>query len=228
MEVFLVPVAADRYELYCEVPDEDPSGAAIDHDRGFLRGLFLKFSAMLADIERERYADPPGEPVRGAFARLKAWSRRLVAEAIAEQRLLWHLRRQTAVTATHPSDLDGAGAMTIVRATLRSDFEKHRRWLVVNVVLFLLSALLVLLPGPNIVGYYFAFRLVGHFFSMRGARQGLDTVVWRTAPSEPLTDLRTLAAEDCAARRPRVEQVAVALQLEHLARFFDRVALPRA
>ena len=42
MEVFLIPVGADRYELYCEVPDEDPSGAT-DHDRGFFRGLVRKF-----------------------------------------------------------------------------------------------------------------------------------------------------------------------------------------
>ncbi len=223
-----MPVAADRYELYCEVPDEDPSGAAIDHDRGFIRGLLLKFRAMRADIERERYADPPADPVRGVLPRLKAWSRRLVAEAIAEQRLLWHLRRQTAVTVTHPADVDGARAMDIVRAALRSDFEKHRRWLVVNSVLALLSALLILLPGPNLVGYYFVFRMVGHFLSMRGARQGLGTVTWRTTPSEPLSDLRALAAEDCAARRPRVEQVAAALQLEHLTSFFDRIALPRA
>lgn len=223
-----MPVAADRYELYCEVPDEDPSGAAIDHDRGFVRGLVHRFNAMLADIERERYADPPAEPVRGLLPRLSAWSRRLVAETVAEQRLLWHLRRQAAVTATHPSDLDGARAMAIVTATLRSDFEKHRRWLVIDSVLVGLSALLTLLPGPNLVGYYFAFRLVGHFLSMRGARHGLKGVEWHTSPSEPLTDLRALAAEDCAARRPLVEQVAAALQLEHLTRFFDRVALPPA
>jgi hypothetical protein len=38
MEVFLIPVGADRHELYCEVPDEVPSGASVNV-RGFFRGL---------------------------------------------------------------------------------------------------------------------------------------------------------------------------------------------
>ena len=86
------------------------------------------------------------------------------------------------------------------------------------------GALLTLLPGPNLVAYYFAFRLVGHFLSLRGARQGLRGVAWTTASSAPLAELRALAKADRAERRPRVDEVAASLQLEHLTRFFDRVA----
>ena len=41
-------------------------------------------------------------------------------------------------------------------------------------------------PGPNAIGYYFAFRVVGHFFSVRGARRALDVVQWTNVPSAPL------------------------------------------
>jgi hypothetical protein len=39
-----------------------------------------------------------------------------------------------------------------------------------------------------------------------------------------LAELRALAKADRVERRPRVDQVAASLQLEHLTRFFDRVA----
>lgn len=223
MDVFLIPVGPDRYELYCETPDEDPS-AASDHDRGFFRGLIRRFREMLASAERERQSGAAPDASSSLMARLKSRAKRLIAETIAEQRLLWHMRRQSAARLTYPADLDESRAMPIVRKTLQSDFEKHRWWFVVNCVLFAFGALLTLLPGPNLVAYYFAFRLVGHFLSLRGARQGLRGVEWTTASSAPLAELRALAKADRAERRARVDQVAASLQLEHLTRFFDRVA----
>jgi Mitochondrial K+-H+ exchange-related len=223
MDVFLIPVGPDRYELYCETPDEDPS-AASDHDRGFFRGLIRRFREMLASAERERQSEAAPDASSGLMARLKSRAMRMIAETIAEQRLLWHMRRQSAARLTYPADLDESRAMPIVRKTLQSDFEKHRWWFAVNCVLFAFGALLTLLPGPNLVAYYFAFRLVGHFLSLRGARQGLRGVAWTTVSSAPLAELRALATADRAERRPRVDQVAASLQLEHLTRFFDRVA----
>jgi len=79
-----------------------------------------------------------------------------------------------------------------------------------------------------VIAYYFAFRLVGHYLSMRGARQGLDRVEWRTQPSAPLSRLRALVDADGNERRSEVEAISAELQLEHLSRFFDRVACPTA
>jgi hypothetical protein len=229
MEVFLIPVGADRYELYCEVPDEDPSGATPDHDRGFFRGLVRKFRDTLNRIERDRrHHEADDDHRHGWFERLKRRGLRVVAESIAEQRLLWHMRRQHAATAVHPGDLAADAVMAVVKRAMQADFEKHRRWLVIDGVLVALSALLILVPGPNVLGYYFAFRVVGHYFSMRGARQALDHVTWATRGDPALADLRPLVAEDPVERRGRVEAIAARLELVDLRRFFDRVALPGA
>ena len=59
---------------------------------------------------------------------------------------------------------------------------------------------------------------------MRGARQALDRIDWRTRPSDALARLRALVAADGNERRAEVEAIAAELQLEHLPRFFDRVA----
>ena len=125
-----------------------------------------RFREMLASAERERQSEPAPDASSSLMARLKSRAKRMIAETIAEQRLLWQMRRQSAARLTYPADIDESRAMPIVRKTLQSDFEKHRWWFAVNCVLFAFGALLTLLPGPNLVAYYFAFRLVGHFLSL--------------------------------------------------------------
>ena len=53
MDVFLVPVGPERYEPYCEVPDE-PAGAVAEPAPGFFRRMVHRFHEMIADAERER------------------------------------------------------------------------------------------------------------------------------------------------------------------------------
>lgn len=227
MEVFLVPVGAERYEPYCEVPDE-PQEADAEPPTGFVRRIVHRFRQVMADAERERrHGRPEGAPA-GWMARAKGRTLRWVAESIAEQRLLWHLRRQEAATFCFPDDMDEPRAVAILRDQLRRDFDKHRFWLAIDSVGFVLSGLLVLVPGPNVLAYYFAFRMVGHFFSLRGARQGLNGVTWTNQPSAPLTELRAALALGPDAREDRVREIAARLRLDHLAAFFKRAAEPAA
>jgi hypothetical protein len=225
MDVFLLPVGGDRYELYCEVPDE-PQEAESEPPRGFFRRLMHRFREMLAEAERDRRHGQEEREPPGVLKRLHARTMRWVAESIAEQRLLWHLRRQADASFRYPDDLDERVAAGLLRQQLGRDFEKHRFWLIVDSLLFTASGLLFFVPGPNFVAYYFLFRLVGHYLSMRGARQGLSGVAWRHEPSSPLTALRRAIDLEPEARERRVQDVAAALQLEHLPTFFERSAIP--
>jgi len=224
MDVYLVPVGEDRYELYCEVADEEPEEVG-EPPTGMFRRLRHSFHEMLAEAERERRQ---GSTIveGGRLTRAKRRLMRWVAESIAEQRLLWHLRRQTEASLFYPDDVDEQHAMTQLRTSLKRDFEKHRFWLIVDSFGFVASAALTLLPGPNLLAYYFAFRLVGHYLSMRGARQGLSFVSWRTVGSAPLSDLRRAIGLEPDVRDVRVRDVALQLRLEHLASFVERTAVP--
>jgi hypothetical protein len=231
MEVFLIPVDRDRYELYCEVPDLDDDGPDAEPPRGVIRGLLLRFRTALADAERERHHPPPvdeGAAPPSWYERTRRKVMCRIAESIAEQRLLWHMRRQDRAVAVHPDDVSDARALEIIRASMQSDFEKHRFWTIVDLLLFVASAVLVLLPGPNLVGYYFGFRLVGHYLSMRGARQALGAVTWSARASAPLAELRSAIGLEPGEREARVRDIAARLQLERLARFFLRTAVPSA
>jgi hypothetical protein len=230
MDVFLIPVGIDRYELYCEMPDDDPTPHAAGTQRSFFKNLIHRFREAVAEAERERHAGSAyaHRPPSSFYQRIKRRFLCRVAETIAEQRLLWHLRRQTIAKLIHPDDLSGSAATEQLRASLRADFEKHRRWLIIDGVLLILSGALILVPGPNVIGYYLAFRVVGHYLSYRGATQGLQVVDWNVCPSAVLTELRPAIAMEPEQRAARVSDVAARLRLERLAHFFQRTVVPSA
>ena len=236
MDVYLVPVGRGRHELYCEVHDEPEAAIEIEEadtstfmgrmKARFVTPLIARAHAAIADAEREwrdRQAGRLEEPT-GRWGRAKASMRAWIAEKVAEQRLLWHLRKQETCTLFHPDDATEEEALTLMRASLQRDFERHRLWFGLNVLFFILSGITFFVPGPNLLAYYFFFRLAGHYMSMRGARQGLDGVDWATRACPELTELRAIASLPVLERAERVRPIAEALRLEHFAIFFNRVA----
>jgi hypothetical protein len=223
MLVFLVPVAPDRYELYCEEQEELPSPEHAPD--GIVRRTVHRFRLTVAAAERERHREPqPDAPRPPLGARVKARVLRYVAESMAEQRLLWRLRGCRAAALVHPEDVPDDRARELLRRQLNRDFERHRFWLAVDSLGLIASAVLALLPGPNLVAYYFLFRIVGHFLSVRGARHGLVKCDWDLQPSAALASLRTLAALPPPARAERIRAVASELGLEHFEAFFDKTS----
>jgi hypothetical protein len=228
MDVFVVPVGPDKYELYCET-SSDGDVTQDPQQEGLFGRLRNRFSAMLkAAEERQHRVHVEPEAPRGWAGRLQERTLAWVAERIAEQRLLWNLRKQTTAVAVHPQDMSFEHVMVLIRRMLQRDYERHRVWLVVDTIGLIASGLLMLVPGPNLLAYYFAFRVVGHWLSMRGAAQGLHHVAWSSRPCPPLTELREVAHLEPGVRDARIHDVAARLRLQHLSTFFERVALRHA
>lgn len=223
-----MPIGPDRYELYCEVALDPDLGAA--PPTGIIGRLRYRFSEMLraAEERQHRHANPDEERGKGWIARLHNRLMAWVAERIAEQRLLWKLRGETEALAMHPDDITFDQAQTLVHRMLQRDYDRHKLWLVVDTLGLVASAAFVLIPGPNLLGYYFAFRVVGHWLSMRGASQGLHRVAWSGRPCPPLTDLRRVSAMPPGEREHHVHAIAARLHLHRFPTFFERVALGRA
>jgi hypothetical protein len=228
MDVFVVPVGPEKYELYCETSSEGEAPQEAQ-PQGLLGKLRHRFSAMLkaAEERQHRHAVAREEP-RGWVGRLQERCLAWVAERIAEQRLLWNLRKVSTAVAAHPQDMTFEQVMVLIRRMLQRDYERHRLWLVVDSIGLVASGLLTLVPGPNLVAWYFAFRVVGHWLSMRGATQGLQHVRWTGRPCPPLTELREVAHLEPGVRDARIHDVAARLRLQHLSTFFERVALRHA
>lgn len=225
MEVYVIPIGRDRYELYCETQSPMEETDTDNTGHGWVATLRERFSVMVREAEDRDTKNPSAEERNATWwqkvqMRLLAW----VAERIAEQRLLWSLRRVTAARLIHPSDMPFEGAFSTMQGILKRDHDRHRVWLVVNGVLLLVSAVLAIVPGPNIVAYYFAFRVVGHWLSMRGAAQGLSHVTWHGESSARLADLRAVVGSRVRSRMPKVQAIAEDLGLAKLAAFVERVS----
>lgn len=233
MDVFVIPIGRDRYELYGEQPVEE--NVAEEPSSGFIGRLKQRLMDRLRMAEERRNRkiaedDDPKGFIGRTHERLMAW----VVERIAEQRLLWSLRGQTTATVAHPDDMTFDHVVALVRRTLQRDYDRHRRWMIIDGIAFvvtfiLLGPLFLLVPGiANLPALYFGFRTVGHFLSMQGASQGLHKVTWSGKPCPPLGELRELAVLEPQVRHQRIEDIAARLRLQHLSTFFERVAIHHA
>jgi hypothetical protein len=227
MDIYLVPLGADRDELYCEI--DDHAVRTDDEKRSRWRrkasDLFHRTLLYLETERRRRLALAEEAEPRTRLQRIRDRALAWLAERVAEQRLLWHLRSQTAATLHHPDDLTAAHAEAIVRRSLRHDGRRHLGWAVVHTLAYLAALPLSALPGPNFLTWFFGFRALGHLLSWMGTRQGRSRVRWSFAACPPLTALRRLPSTSPADRAPLAREVAQALNLPHLDTFVERMAL---
>ncbi len=222
MVVYLVPASRNRHELYFEAPDDAGTKAPPPE------GLFRRWAFMATERWHGLVESARGPAGDGRFARWRNTVICAVAESISEQRTLWALKGQPAACARFPTSLSADEARQTVMALLGHARRYHLRWLLVDVLLLIISGILALVPGPNLLAYYFAFRVVGHLQSWRGARQGEQITVWTFEPDPGLTELGSLVDVPREARAPRVAAIAERLNLPNLSVFFDRVAMPSA
>lgn len=226
MVVHVIPIPAGtgvRYELYCPASGSDVDDAGEPHQAP---GLFARwkqrFSTTIRDAE-ERQNRPSADAPAGRVARLQEWMLGWIAERVAEQRLLWSLRSETSVDLAHADDVPFGDVMTMVRQSLQADYDRHRRWLVIDTIGLAISGLLALIPGPNLVAYFFVFRVGGHWFSMRGATQGLSGIAWNSRPEAALRELRAAVLEEPRGHALRIRQLAETLDLPDLPAFISRM-----
>ena len=222
MEVFLVPAGVTRYKLYCEPGDFDQSPRA-----GVLGRVLRRFRKVVAaeqEARRDRRAGAGRNP-HGWTARVRAGLVRGMAEWLAEQRLLWHLRHQEAAVLVYPEDLDPDRAMSIARATLHGDIDHHRFWMAIDGLgVLVFGPLFFFVPGPNLISWYFAVKMTGHWLAFRGAHRGVSGVEWSTRASATLTAVRQALALPPGGRRTRLRALSRELHLQQLATFVERLA----
>lgn len=241
MDVFVIPLGAGRYALYCEptAPAEsDVAGA--DAPEGLIGRVRERFAGLVRAAE-ERHHRRSAPAAHGGDTPRASWLARQqdrifgwVAQRVAEQRLLWNLRGHTAAVVAHPQDMTFEQVMALVRRILERDYSRHRLWTVLDGIAFVVTFILLgpfflLVPGvANIPALYFGFRAIGHWLSMRGAAQGLHRVTWSGRPCPPLTELRDVAGLAPGDRDARVHDIAARLRLQHLSTFVESVSLRHA
>jgi hypothetical protein len=229
MDVYFIPVASDRHEVYCEHDGGDLDVIGDAPAIGDFAALYANFKEALARVEEERLSGEtrPDEPRRWT-ERLKDRALCWIAERVAEQRLLWRLRNESQLVLHFPDDIAAENATALARAELQRESERRMKWMIIDGLLFVASGAFFLVPGPNIIAYYFGFRLVGHYLSRSGARHALTDIQWQTCPTPQLSRLRRVLVLEPPERDREVHEVASALQLPHLVKFFERTSVKTA
>lgn len=222
MDVYLVPIGRDRFECYYEAPEEEE---ADEPGHGVFARLRHKFNQQLKDAEAARHQAPKEEP-KTFLGRMQRGSLRWIAERIAEQRLLWHLRKATTATLHISQDLPADRADALMRDSMKRDAERHRNLLIPHTLALIVSAAVALVPGPNVLGYLFTFTVVGHFLAWRGAVNALQGVTWTIMPDPALTELHRAFSLDPGRRHHVIHEVAHRLHLPRMAKFVERMAVP--
>jgi hypothetical protein len=130
--------------------------------------------------------------------------------------------------------LNGPGDLHVVHACssrpreqfrdlLRGQFVKHAVWLVADagltVVAVAFSPFLVPIPGPNVILYYPALRLLSHYRAMTGTRKALAA----TARFEESMELEQLENSLRSGHKPERACAGAGLRVNGLQSFLERM-----
>jgi hypothetical protein len=178
VKVFLIPFDEARAFFYSEDP---ATASAPPVHRPGLRG----WSEQKLQRLKAAFEHPKGRPLQG----LKhAWDW-LQRRMHPHERMLAALRSAPIVEVYHPASLSTESARSLWFTYLRRRRLRHIGWLLFDATLAPLSLLLIPLPGPNVVGYWCAYRAVWHLLILLGIRRALKGHVETTF--RPVPDLDT-------------------------------------
>jgi hypothetical protein len=207
VKVFLLPLDRTQSCFYAEHEGDD----GVTPLRPGLRGRFERTKHRLISALRH----PKG---RLAVKMRQLWDG-LQRRMHPDEPLLAGLRSAPTIEVIHPPSLSSGEARDLWLAYLRRRFRRHLPWLLFNALLSPLALLLTPLPGPNVIGYWFAYRGVHHLLILLGIRRALSGRV--ETSFRPAAELD---ATDGRADREWMDRTATQHQLKGLHDFVERIA----
>ena len=166
MKIYLLLIDDARFFFYSDESeasdDKDHSDDSSSPRRSGVRGWFL------ARYDRFRSAWQHADSgalywMRLSWDWLHSWTH-------PDEAMLARLWSARTVDLYHPSHR-GDEVLAIWMDYLRQQWWRHLVWLIVNGVIAPISVLFAILPGPNLIGYWFAYRAIHHSLVVWGIRR---------------------------------------------------------
>jgi len=207
VKVFLLPFDPERPVFYSEDLGEEAASPS------FSPGL-------IGRIERTAYRVKSSlrHPKGGLVRKTKQVWDWLQRRMHPDEPLLASLRTARTIEVYYPWTLSKEAASDLWSAYLKGRRLRHLLWLSFDALFAPLSVLLTPLPGPNAIGYWFAYRVVRHvliLIGIRRARRGQVETVYRLAEG--------LDASAGPADREWLARTASRYELNHLHDYVARV-----
>jgi hypothetical protein len=106
----------------------------------------------------------------------------------ADEAMLIHLRTTPVVEVHHPTTITSEEARALWTGYLADRRRRRLPWLALDALISPLTVLLAPLPGPNLIGYWFAYRAVRHLLALLGIRHAGSAEVETTFYPDPALD----------------------------------------
>lgn len=140
-------------------PDDDPPLSAASGLRGWAEVRVHRLTHSLETSE-----GTTARLARNVWNWLHQWSH-------PDELLLARLRQARAIDLHHPAGMSDDEVLAAWSAFLRRGQGRHWPWFLFNLMIAPLTVLLALLPGPNLVGYWFVYRALHHGLILHGVRR---------------------------------------------------------
>jgi hypothetical protein len=216
VDVYLIHVEGRRRPVfYAEIP---PGWTAISRDnhgrpvRPWAERQLRRLQALVRQASRR--AGPRTSKIWAWLARRKP----------QDESLLQVLRRAEQIRLFYPARLSESQARTAWHHYLSLRWGEHLSVLLWDLAFSPLIALLMILPGPNVIGYWFVFRILTHLLAWRGVTR----VRGRRFPTDYLpceTLDRTVPPDGIG---PAINQLSEQLGLRHLGLYVRRLTTRNA
>lgn len=158
MDIFLLPRRNGKYLLYSTEFQTEPH-----------------HSPKFADAEQPK--------TRRFWNLVKSGYRAAAAKRDRNEKLLKEMTALSQITVYYPANLSEANAREIYDSLIQSQIKKHKRWLIVDGALLPISVVFTLIPGPNLLLAYLAWRTLAHYKSKKsGEKAGGIEISFRKEP----------------------------------------------
>jgi hypothetical protein len=183
VKIYLLQIDQERYFFYADVSESSddasegndtssPPGSGL---RGWLHDCYSRFKSAW------QHADS------GAML----WMRRawdwLHSLTRPDEAMLARLRSARRIDLHHPAARTGDEVRAAWRRYLNYQWRRHLFWMSINGAIAPIAFLLFVLPGPNLIGYWFAYRAIHHLLVVWGIRRvWLDRLATELHPAAAL------------------------------------------
>ena len=176
LKIYLIRLNPDRAFFYAEPPPN--AGQAATHPAGGLAAWIDRHWS----IWRNRLTQAEGH-----MGRTVRWLEQRLKRFVAADESMFHsLEANPPAVLVYPACLASQACAQLWAGYLARERRRHGFWLAINGILLPPALLLTILPGPNVFGFWFAFRVLGHaraLIGIRKARQGLAGIQLEPCPA---------------------------------------------
>ncbi len=149
--------------------------------------------------------DPPAAtdaPARRALSHVRRAYEWLSGRRHRRELLLKSLGEIERVRIHHPSTMSEAQARSVYDGLIQAAIEKHGKWMIANAAAVPVSVPLSLIPGPNLLLGYLAWRSVSHYRSRKAGQRATELPIDFVSETV-LSELANLLQQRTLFRRKR-------------------------